>query len=104
MSESNRVESNLSPFGSNRTLFGPIRFDQIEQPLGSTRFDSIGALGMDGIETTTGSTESSLPALITLINPKELKDISMEKLAAVNFTVSQNIGARDFWRRHPGRK
>ena len=29
---------------SNRTFFGPIRFDRIEQPLGSTRFDSIGAL------------------------------------------------------------
>ena len=44
MSESNRVESNLSRFETNRTFFGPIRFDRIEQPLGSTRFDSIGAL------------------------------------------------------------
>jgi hypothetical protein len=44
MSESNRVESNLSRFETNRTFFGPVRFDRIEQPLGSTRFDSIGAL------------------------------------------------------------
>jgi hypothetical protein len=44
MSESNRVESNSSRFETNRTFFGPVRFDRIEQPLGSTRFDSIGAL------------------------------------------------------------
>ena len=44
MSESNRVESNLSRFETNRTFFGSVRFDRIEQPLGSTRFDSIGAL------------------------------------------------------------
>jgi len=44
MSESNRVESNSPRFESNRTFFGPIRFDRIEQPLSSTRFDSIGAL------------------------------------------------------------
>ena len=44
MSESNRVESNLARFETNRTFFGPVRFDRIEQPLGSTRFDSIGAL------------------------------------------------------------
>jgi hypothetical protein len=48
MSESNRVESNSPRFESNRTFFGPIRFDRIEQPLSSTRFDSIGALRMDG--------------------------------------------------------
>jgi hypothetical protein len=52
--------------------------------------------GMDGIETTTGSTESSLPALITLINPKELKDISMEKLADDNFAVWKNIVQTEF--------